>query len=61
MTTITTKPEKKVKAKARHEHVATKFEEWLAKNPNALHDEIFRQFDLYCDSAVLDERLKSGD
>jgi hypothetical protein len=59
---IRERPEKKAKARARHERVSTDFNKWLKKNPEALHDEIFRTFDIYCDSALLDEKVngKSG-
>jgi hypothetical protein len=51
------RPEKKSRAKARHERVATEFTKWLKKNSNASHAEVFNAFDLYCDSALLDERV----
>jgi hypothetical protein len=51
------KPEKKATAKLRHKRVSVEFEAWLKKNPKATHAEIFKAFDLYCDSAYLDERV----
>jgi hypothetical protein len=51
------RPEKKSRAKARHERVSVEFTKWLKKNPNVSHAEVFKAFDLYCDSALLDERV----
>ena len=51
------RPQKKVKVKARHERVATEFEKWLADHPKASHREIYNTFDLYCDTALLDEKF----
>jgi len=54
------KPQKKTTAKARHKKVAGEFEKWMAKNPKASHREIFKAFDMYCDSALLDEKVNGG-
>jgi len=57
---ILLKPEKKSRAKARHVRVAGEFEKWLEENPQAMHKDIFKTFDIYCDSALLDEKVNGS-
>lgn len=51
------KPQKKVRVKSRHKRVSEEFKKWMEKNPKASHAEIHKAFDMYCDSAILDEEI----
>jgi hypothetical protein len=48
---LTTRPQKKAKAKLRHACVAENFTEWLAAHPNVSHKRKFDTFDSFCDAA----------
>jgi hypothetical protein len=52
-------PEKKSTARARHKSVASKYQEWLEENPKASAERKAKTFDAFCDSAILDQELKS--